>query len=355
MISNIKAISVDDEEINLLLIEEMAKEIGLAVQAFTSPLKALEFISTNEIDLVFVDYMMPEMDGVQLIKQVRIHHPEIPIVMITAVVGDENLKLDAIRAGATEFLTKPLKGAEFTARVKNLVNLRTYQVLLMDKAKLLKVEVEKATTEIIKREHESLLVLGNAAEYKDPETGAHVSRVAHYSKMIAEELGESEEVRDLIFNASPLHDVGKIGIPDSILLKPGKLTSEEWDVMTTHARIGSDILQNATSPYLQAGAIIALSHHEKFNGKGYPQKLKGSDIHLYGRITAVADVFDALTSKRPYKDPWPFEKAVGLIEEEKGEHFDPEIADIFLNNIDRVKTIYNVIKDPTEIDIDPKT
>jgi response regulator RpfG family c-di-GMP phosphodiesterase len=345
MHSQLRVISVDDDEVNLLIIEKLALKIGLDITSFSNPVKALEFVKENHIDLVFADYLMPEMNGIDLIKNIRGYHPNIPIVMITSIADDEQLKLDAIEAGSTEFLTKPLNGAEFIARITNLANLRNYQILLKDKALLLENEVKKATQNLLKREFETLIVLGNAAEHKDQETGNHVSRVAHYSRMLAMLLEESDEHQEILLNASPLHDVGKIGIPDSILLKPGKLTQAEWEIMKSHSSMGYEILKNTESPFLKAGAIIAKTHHEKYDGNGYPDGLKGEEIHLFGRIVAIADVFDALTTKRPYKDPWPFNKAVELVKDERGKQFDPVIVDLFLNNINRIKKISNIFRD----------
>ncbi|MBN2402707.1 MAG: response regulator, partial [Spirochaetes bacterium] len=185
MLSKLHAISIDDDEVNLLIIEKLAIKVELDIKSFSDPVKALEYIKKTHIDIVFADYMMPEMNGIELIKNIRVYHPNIPIVMITSIIGDELLKLDAIEAGATEFLTKPLNGSEFIARITNLANLRKYQILLKDKALLLEDEVKKATQNLIKREFETLIVLGNAAEHKDPETGNHVSRVAHYSRLLA--------------------------------------------------------------------------------------------------------------------------------------------------------------------------
>lgn len=345
MFSKLQAVAIDDEEVNLLIIEELAKKVGLKITAFTDPVEALEYIKNNNVDIVFADYIMPQMNGIDLIKEIRDQYENIPIVMITSITGDEELKLGAIEAGATEFLNKPLKGSEFIARITNLSRLRYQQLLLKDKALLLEEEVKKATENLVKREFETLTVLGNAAEYKDPETGNHVSRVAHYSRMIAISLGESDEDQDNLYYASPLHDVGKIGIPDSILLKPGKLDPDEWEIMKTHSQIGHDILKNSESSFLKTGAIIAKTHHEKYDGTGYPDGLKGNDIHLFGRIVALADVFDALMTKRPYKDPWPYEKAVEFVKEQRGKHFDPLIVDHFFKNIKRVKKIANILRD----------
>lgn len=198
-----------------------------------------------------------------------------------------------------------------------------------------------AGKKVVQREYETLTVLGKAAEFKNPETGAHISRIGFYSRLLAQSLGEGDGSQDLIFYASPLHDIGKIGIPDSILAKSGKLTPEEFEIIKTHPRIAYDILKNTKSPYLQAGATIALTHHEKYNGTGYPNALKGEDIPLYGRIVGLVDVFDALASKRPYKEPWPFEKIIDFLISEKGGHFNPLIVDHFIANMDEVKHIFS--------------
>jgi len=345
MIPKLTGISIDDEELNLLLIEELASKIGLEIKSFSAPEKALEYIKGYNIDIVFVDYLMPGMNGIELIKEIRDYHPDIPIIMITSLSGDEKLKLSAIEAGATEFLTKPFVGSEFLARVTNLSHLREYQILLKEKALLLENEVKKATQDIVKREYETLQVLGNAAERKDPETQNHTTRVGHYCRILAKSVGEDEIQQENVFYASQLHDIGKIGIPDSILLKEGKLTAEEWEIMKNHSLIGFDILKNTESRFLKAGSIVARTHHEKYDGSGYPFGLKGTDIDILGRIVAISDVFDALMTKRPYKDPWPFEKAAELIISEKGRHFDPELVEQFVVNIERMRKITNIFKD----------
>ena len=202
-----------------------------------------------------------------------------------------------------------------------------------------------ARKEVTIREMETLGTLSSAAEYKDPETGAHTERVGEYAKMVARVMGKDEETQYILRYAAPLHDIGKIGIADIILLKPGKLNDTEFDVMKTHAEIGYNILKKSRSIYLKEGAEIAYSHHEKFNGKGYPRGLSGKDIPLGGRIVAVVDVFDALVSDRPYKKSWSFEKAAELLVREKGKHFDPEIVDLFLNNFEEVQEIFRTHQD----------
>ncbi|RLA83229.1 MAG: two-component system response regulator [Epsilonproteobacteria bacterium] len=339
MYENIIAVSIDDNEQNLMLLEAFADQIHLKVKNFIDPVKALEFITNNDVDIIFTDYMMPELNGLELIAQFRKTNLSTPIIMVTA--AGEKSRSEALSAGATDFLNKPLDLSDFIVRTKNLLALRDAQIQLSNRAKQLEIEVEKATQDLIHREHESLIVLGKTAEFKDPETANHIARVAHYSKLLASKYGLDEEQQDIVFYSSPFHDIGKVGIKDNILLKPGKLTDEEFDIMKTHSAIGFEILKDTQSKYLKMGATIAISHHEKFNGKGYPHKLKGTDIPIEGRIVAIADVFDALVSQRPYKKPWTFDDAVELLKKESGEHFDPKLVNIFVDNINSIKEIYN--------------
>jgi response regulator RpfG family c-di-GMP phosphodiesterase len=197
-----------------------------------------------------------------------------------------------------------------------------------------------ARKQVVHREYETLFVLARAAEYKDPETGAHISRVGYYSRMLARSIGANPQVQTLIFYASPMHDIGKLGIPDSILLKPQSLTAEEFEIIKTHTTIAGEILKDTRSPYLKAGAAIALTHHERFDGTGYPRGFKGKEIPLFGRIIGLVDTFDALTSRRPYKEAWELERAFEQLERERGAHFDPYLVEIFLQNADEVRSIY---------------
>ncbi len=338
-------VSVDDNENNLFLVESICKELGLRISSFSDSLEGLLYVSKNPIDLLIIDYMMPNLNGLEFIKEFRLTNKKVPIVMITAVGDNDTVHKKAFDLGVNDFLSKPINSVIFEARIKSLLKSYENQLLIEDKAKLLEKEVRKATKKLIAREHETLEILGKTAEYKDPETASHISRVAYYSKLLAKKYGLKKREQELIFYASPFHDLGKIGIEDKILLKPGKLTNEEFEVMKTHPKIGYDILKNSKSEFLQAGAIIALSHHEKYNGKGYPKGLKGEDVHIYGRIVAISDVFDALTSERPYKKAWSFDKALNFIKEESGKHFDPKLVKIFIENIDEIKKIYNKFKE----------
>lgn len=332
---------IDDEKINIMILEELVQGLGYKTISYEDPLKAMTYLENNEPDIILVDYMMPQMDGIAFTKEAKKRYPDSIIVMITAAGDNTSLKHSALQAGVTDFLLKPIDVVEVQLRLTNLAELQYSRNLMKQYSGKLEKDVAKATEQIIEGYHEALGVISMAAEYKDPETSNHIHRVAHYSKMIAEQLDLSEEEQEIIFYASPLHDIGKIAIADTILLKKGKLTDKEFDTMKRHSISGYSMLKKAKNPYLKAGAQIALTHHEKYNGKGYPYGLSGEDIPIYGRITAIADVFDALTSSRPYKEPWSFEKAFSLIEEEKGQHFDPVIVDIFVQNIEKVRDIFN--------------
>ncbi len=340
-INEMKIVSIDDNENNLFLIEAICSEMGLSVMSFSDPLEALMYVLQNHTDMILIDYMMPNLNGLEFVKEFRNTNNTIPIVMITAAGDDDNIHKDAFEFGVNDFLKKPVNSVLFKARVLNLLNGYQNRMLIEDKAKLLESEVKKATQKLIQREHETLKILGKTAEYKDPETASHVSRVAHYSKLIARELGLDDKDQELIFYAAPFHDLGKVGIEDKILLKPGKLDDDEFDIMKTHAMIGYEILKDSKSEYLQSGAQIALTHHEKYNGRGYPKGLVGDEIPIFGRIVAIVDVFDALTSNRPYKKAWSFEDALELLKKESGEHFDPKLVEIFINNVEEIRKIYS--------------
>jgi len=337
--------AVDNDEMSLMLIESICQSIDLPIKTFQHPKEADEYAKNNPLDIALIDYRMPEINGIQLIQRIKGYHPEIPVIMISGVEDIKDLKLTALEAGATEYMRKPINTYEFRARVKNLLQLRHYQQLYNDQTKNLKRELKDTVKEITKREYETLTIIGRAAEYKDTETSNHIKRVASYSRLLAEKLGKDAKFQETIFHAAPLHDIGKIGIPDHILTKTGKLTEEEFEVMKQHPEIGYKILKDSKSLYLQAGALIARSHHEKFDGTGYPGGLMGIEIPMIGRIITVADVFDALISKRPYKKPWPFDMAAQEIRDQSGKHFDPEVVHSFLQNLPGIRAIVNQFKD----------
>ena len=338
---SMKIVSVDDNQNNLFLIEAICSDMGLNIKSFDDSLNALVYCLQNEVDMILVDFMMPNLNGLQFIEEFRKNKKHIPIVMITAVGDDENVHKKAFDLGANDFLNKPVNAVIFQARILNLLTNHQNRILLEDRAKLLQQEVEKATKSLVDREHETLQILGKTAEYKDPETASHVARVARYSKLLAKEYGLSPKEQDIIFYAAPFHDLGKVGIEDKILLKPGKLDEDEFKIMKTHAQMGYEILKYSKSEYLQAGAVIALTHHEKWDGSGYPNGLISENIHIFGRIVSIADVFDALTSFRPYKKAWSFDDALKYLDEKSGKDFDPKMVQIFKDKIDEVKEIYN--------------
>ena len=337
---------IDDSDINLTLFRALVRKLGNCEPlVFQESPKGLAWCSENLPDLVVVDYMMPEMDGLRFISLLRAMagREEVPILMITAN-DDKDIRYEALQIGATDFLTKPVDRIEFSARVRNMLALGASRKKLADKASWLAEEVEKATAAIHAREQELLFRMSRAAEFRDPETGAHIQRMAHYSFLIAGRLGLSAEDQQLVLQAAPMHDVGKIGIPDFILLKPSTLTPEESAVMKTHATIGFELLKGSESTILQAGASIAISHHEKYDGSGYPYGTAGDAIPLFGRIVAVADVFDALTSERPYKRPWPIERAAAYLRDSGG-HFDPYCVEAFLASWDDALEVYTQYQD----------
>ncbi len=332
---------VDDAAINLILFEALVKRMGNCQPVtFASPQKGLAWAQNNRVDLLIVDYMMPEMDGIEFIRLLRASSgkEDVPVLMITAN-DQKEVRYRALDAGATDFLTKPVDKIEFMARANNLLQLGDSRRKLADRAEWLAQEVRKATAEIVQRERETVFRLSKAAEYRDPETGTHILRMAHYSELIARGLGLSLADQNLLLEASPMHDIGKVGIADHILLKPGRLTPDEFEIMKQHASIGYDILKGSSSRVLQIGAEIALGHHEKFDGSGYPKGLVGTDIPIFSRIVAVADVFDALTSERPYKRAWTLQSASDHIKSTSGTHFDPDCVSAFFAHWDAVLEI----------------
>jgi len=337
----VNVLIIDDNKTNLTLLSFLVKRVDDAKPIeFTDPLPALVWCENNDPDLVLVDYMMPEMDGLQFIQRFRKLRGKanIPIIMVTADI-ESHVRHSALELSANDFLTKPLDKVELIARVRNMLALRKNQLQLSNRADWLAAEVKKATQEIQARERELIYRLSRAAEFRDPETGAHLLRMANYARHIARNLGLPESEQELIQDAAPLHDIGKMGTPDHILLKPDTLNEDERQIMCRHAEIGAEILKGSASALLQAAAIIAITHHEKYDGSGYPYGLKGEEIPLHGRIIAIADVFDALTSERPYKPDWGMDRAVAYLRDNCGSHFDPLCIDAFFKEWENVLAI----------------
>ncbi len=339
---------VDDLFSSRLLLAEIVRQIDgrLNLELFDTPTRALEFARNNRVDIVLTDYKLPEFDGIELVKQLRAlpHCVDVPIVVIT-VVDDRKIRYDALEAGATDFLIKPLDEHETRARCANLLELRRHKIVLSDQARVLQYQVDKSVSEIHERELETLAKLAKAGEFRDKITGNHLMRMAKYSALIGQHLGLGAETVHVLEVAAPMHDIGKIGIPDAVLMKEGPLDRTEHETMKTHPRIGYDILKGSPSKYLSMGAIIALGHHERFDGTGYPNGLHGDDIPLVARVVAVADVFDALVSKRPYKEAWPLEEGVAYLKEQRGKHFDPRGVDAFLADRGKIEAILDEFGD----------
>lgn len=339
---------LDDQATGRDVLRQMILEMdpGVEVETFESPFMALQRSEIRAPDMLVTDYRMPELDGIEVIKRIR-DLPgceEIPIVMVT-VVGDLEVRYRALQAGATDFLVRPLDRIECQARCRNLLMLSKHQKLVRNRAFWLEKQVSHATRQIRNRERETLLRLAKAGEYRDEGTGNHVLRMAQYSRLIAEWMRLEKTECEEIEVAAPMHDIGKIGIPDHVLLKPGRLDADEWGLMKEHSRIGYEILRGSRSRYITLGGQIARYHHERYDGCGYPEGLSGEEIPLVARIVAVADVYDALTTERPYKPAWRSADAVDYIREESGRHFAPRCVEAFLGQLALVRDVETRLRD----------
>ncbi len=343
---------VEDQSTGRAILEEIVLSLDAQtlVEPFASPVDAARWATGHGADLVLVDYQMPEMDGIEFVRRLRVlpAYRHVPIVMIT-VHDDRKVRYAALDAGITDFLTKPIDTRECLARCRNLLTLRRQHLALEDKGRLLEGMVREATRDVHSREKETLFRLARAGEFRDEITGNHIIRMARYSRLIADSMGlEAEEAESIEF-AAPLHDIGKIGLPDQILLKTGPLTAEEASIMQQHPIIGYEILKDSPSKFLRMGALIALGHHERFDGSGYPHGLLGDHIPLPARIVAVADVYDALTSARPYKTAWLAEDAIEYLKVHSGSHFDPAVVNAFLSVRAQAQCIQEELRDSGDV------
>ncbi len=324
---------VDDELANVRVLERMLKDWGcLNVRGTTDPREAAALFGDLRPDIVLLDLMMPEMDGFTVMEQLRpliADGDYLPILVLTADTTVPT-RHKALAVGAKDFLTKPFDMVELSLRLSNLIETRFLHLHIQSQNRILDEKVHERTAELAQSENETVECLALAAEFRDDDTGQHTQRVGHTAALLARCLGLPKERVDLIRRAAPLHDVGKIGVSDSILLKPGKLTDEEFATMKDHAVIGGHILARHHTPLLQLASRIALAHHERWDGSGYPQKLAGEAIPIEGRLVAVVDVFDALTHVRPYKSAWPVADAVAEIARQSGRQFDPEVVRVFM-------------------------
>ena len=351
---NANILIVDDKDSNICLIENILAIAGYTnVQSTNDPRQVKDLYLENNFDIILLDIRMPHFDGFEIMQQLSDCKKDsyLPILVLTAQDDIDTLN-KALESGAKDFLTKPFNRVEMLNRVANILEVRSLYNERINIASTLEKKFRERTREL----HDTRLMiiqrLGRAGEYRDNETGMHVIRMSKSSQNLALATGLGESYAELILNASPMHDVGKIGIADSILLKPGKLNDDEFRIMKTHAQIGADIIGKNTSVLMTLARTIALTHHEKWDGSGYPNGLKGEEIPLEGRISAICDVFDALTSARPYKKAWPVEKAISLINDESGKHFDPELVFLFNKILPKVIEINKQYSDDNEYDND---
>ena len=322
---------------------------GYRTEEASDGTEVMQSVNPCTTDVILLDINMPGMSGIEITKLLKsdtaLQH--IPVVIVTGE-NDHKLRIEALQAGAEDFLIKPPHYAELSARIKSLIKVKAYNDHMRDYQQILEKQVSERTQQL-----ESALIqlkdasldtirrLSRAAEYRDEDTSTHIQRMSNYTAALAGKINLKRDEIETILYSSSMHDIGKIGIPDNILLKQGKLDAKEWKLMKEHTVIGAKILEGASSEFLVKGRVIALTHHEKWDGSGYPLGLKGEDIPIEGRIAAVADVFDALTTKRPYKEAYSFEKAMQIIREGKGSHFDPALVEAFMLIDDEVLKIMN--------------
>ncbi|MFZ6654944.1 response regulator [Undibacterium sp. TJN19] len=337
---------VDDEPRNIKLLQALLHAEGYATLSAANGRDALVIAVTALPDLILLDIMMPDMDGYETVAKLKANAltQPIPVIMLTAL-DDRAAKLQALEAGAEEFITKPIDRADLSVRVRNLLRLKEYGDFLVNHNHILEDQVAERTCQLEEAYRDTVFTLVRAAEHKDEETGHHVRRISYYCQTLAQAMNLPLEFHDTIFQASPMHDVGKIGIPDHILLKPGSFNGEEWNIMRTHCALGASILSNGTSPYTKMGAEIALNHHERWDGTGYPNGLKGEAIPIAARVMQICDVYDALRSRRPYKAPLDHKRSMNIIlqgdDRTQPGHFDPEVLACFAEQAGHLAAIYD--------------
>jgi len=332
LIRQARILIVDDGPANVVLLEEIFFNAGYVnVWSTQDPRNVNALYLKWQFDLILLDIHMPHMDGIQVMEQLSksVTDSYLPILVLTAQTDTET-RMKALQSGAKDFLTKPFQHAEVLLRIRNMLEVRQYYNMRLRHAEILEAEVHQRTEEINHTRLEIIHHLGRASEYRDNETGMHVIRMSKFCEALARAMGHDENACEIILHATPMHDVGKIGIPDCILLKPDKLNPDEWETMKTHVDIGGKILSQHDSPLMAKAHVIAMTHHEKWDGSGYPCGFVGEEIPIEGRITAICDVFDALTSVRPYKAAWSIDDTVAFLEDQREAHFDPELVAHFI-------------------------
>lgn len=339
---------VDDEFANVRLLEKMLSAMGYKNTVSTQDAnEVVSLYKKYDFDLILLDISMPEIDGFGVMDQLNTFtNGELPPILILSAQDMQSFRQRALDQGARDYVTKPFDANELMSRIRNLLEVHMAQKYMQYQNEILEQRVRERTNELHETRLQVVRRLGLAAEYRDNETGLHILRMSNIAALLGEAAGMNRYDSDLLLNAASMHDIGKIGIPDSILLKPGKLDPDEREIMKTHTTIGADILSGDNSDLLVMAHDIALSHHEKWNGQGYPNGLRGEESPLVGRITALADVFDALTSKRPYKAAWALNDAVKYIQSESGHHFDPDLVSLFMEKLGEITHILDKYAEP---------
>ncbi len=349
-----KILIVDDEEVLRRLLRRELSGKGYLCQEAGSAGEAMVKLKSSPIELVLLDIMMPGKSGTELLPEIRASFPDTAVIMVTAIT-DTHIAVQCMRVGAYDYLTKPFNLDEVTLSVGRALERRRLELENRDYQQHLEQKVAKRTEELRRAMKkiklaslDSIYRLSRAAEYRDEDTGAHIKRMSYYAAAIARRMGLDDETVEAILYAAPMHDIGKIGIPDRILLKPGRLDPDEWEIMKQHTTIGARILEGSDAEFIKLAKVIARTHHERWDGSGYPKGLKGSKIPLVGRLIGIVDVFDALISKRPYKDALSLEESFNIIKEGRGSHFDPAVVDVFFAVENEILSIREKYKDEHE-------
>ncbi|GAB3104871.1 response regulator [Aestuariicella hydrocarbonica] len=332
---------VDDNPVNISIMEKILRHEGYSqIDATCKPVKVPELHREHDYDLILLDVHMPDFNGLEVMAKLRTAFPEeyLPILMVTADLSVET-RNQCLSAGAKDFIGKPFDRTEIALRVRNIMESSLLHKALKQKNQDLERRVKERTDQLFEAQTKVIQCLGKAAEYRDNETGMHVVRMSKSCALLAKELGLNDDECELILRASPMHDIGKIAIPDEVLLKPGVLNTDEWETMKTHAEVGAEILGGYNSELMQVASLIARTHHERWDGTGYPAGLAGEDIPLYTRIVTVCDVFDALTSERPYKKAWRVKEAMEYLYEHSGSQFDPQVVEKFSLILEQVMAL----------------